>query len=158
MPSQLTVTSVLTVKFFFKRSWLGFRIKKKDQKTGEKYWKRFGEWQKLKDEWENGSTGFLGIGAHDPLEEMSAADYETTAPERYRKVTVHGPGLGFPNYDQTKNTKYPGDPSFGAGEQATGAEKSLFSNVCVSNEPLKEADGEQLVNRPPKKTRKVAPA
>jgi len=155
----LTVTAVLTVKFFFKRSWLGFRIKKKDKETGDKYWKKFGEWQKLKDEYEKPYNPILGT-KRGPLGEMGAAEYEEKAPDKYKKVTVKGPGLGFPNYAQTKNTKYPGDPSFGETAGAgPGAEKSLFSNVCFSNEPLKMADQakEQLVNRP-KKTSKVAPA
>lgn len=159
-----TVTAVLTVKFFFKRSWLGFRIPKKkkegdeypkDKKTGDRYWKKFGEWQKLKDEYEKPYNPILGT-KRGPLGEMGEAEYEEKAPDRYKKVTVGGPGLGFPNYDQTKKTKYPGDPSFGDGT-ATGAEKSLFSNVCFSNEPLKKAEGGKLVNRP-KKTSKVAPA
>ena len=148
MPSQLTVTAVLTVKFFYKRSWFSFTIKKKGT------WTKFGEWQKLKDELKTFAL----------LENMGKSEFNAAILkgkknlaiyERYKQVTWDGPGLGFPNYHQIGKMTYPGDPSFGDGDKTPKdsgflGEKWLYSNVFESNEPLKMADGEELVDRPSK--------
>ena len=92
MPSQFTVTVVLTLKFIYKRSF-GYKITKYCPPKLEKC----GEWQKLSGEHEK------DIKAH----------------------------KGFPNLEQIRKTKYPGDESFGKGD-TEGAEIYPFSNISLS--------------------------
>ena len=60
MPSQFTVTVVLTLKFFYKRSF-GFKIKWCPPKV---IWKRCGEWHKLEDK-QNNPEDFKDIVEHE---------------------------------------------------------------------------------------------
>jgi hypothetical protein len=102
---------VLTLKFFYKRSWqLSFRIRKKGEEGNKIIWKKCGEWQKLKEKQKNPT---------DYKNSRSAVEPE-----------------GFPNYDEILATKYPGDAYFGVGDTAgaekAGAEIWAFSNVSLS--------------------------
>jgi hypothetical protein len=113
VPSQFTVTVVLTLKFFYKRSF-GFKIKWCPPKV---IWKRCGEWHKLEDK--------------QKLEDKKLEDKQKL--EDSPDIVEHD---GFPNYKQILDTKYPGDKSFGDGDTASlsrdEAEVSPFSNVSLS--------------------------